>query len=67
MAGMAWWGTVIADERGRDYYLWMINKQDFYKRAAEYYLYVSDAVSFKFDYFNVENGNFWQMKMGIIG
>lgn len=45
MAAMAWWGTVVSGWRGRDYYLPLVGKQDFYKRAADYYLYVSDGVS----------------------
>ncbi|KAI6223134.1 hypothetical protein M3Y99_01458600 [Aphelenchoides fujianensis] len=42
MACSAWWGTVISLQRPREYYLEMINQQSFYKRAAEYALYVSD-------------------------
>ncbi|KAI6170579.1 hypothetical protein M3Y97_01137600 [Aphelenchoides bicaudatus] len=46
MAAMAWWGTVQAGWRGRDYYVPYIQKQDFYVRANEYVLYVSDGQDF---------------------
>ncbi|KAI6213028.1 hypothetical protein M3Y94_00101000 [Aphelenchoides besseyi] len=42
MAIMAWWGTVVSGRRGREYYLDAVNSQTFYKRAEEFYLYVSD-------------------------